>query len=89
VTTRPRVFATHRQLTGIPYIHHAYVYVGNVVVASCTHKHGERRSVTSGAVTAQACAERMMRRFLRRPICNCINPTLTIGYCKTCGGRLE
>ncbi len=59
-----KIIATERRLTGTPYIHHAYVYDGNKVVMSCTHRHGERG--INGAVTAQRCAERMKRRLLRR-----------------------
>ena len=74
VAFRPRVFASHRQLTGTPYIHHAYVYDGNKVVMACSHQHGERRShnpitgevKNQGAVTAQACANRMLRKYLNR-----------------------
>lgn len=73
---RPRYFATHRQLTGAAYIHHAYVedrMLGKPVMA-CSHHHGARRShnpVTGetknqGGVTAQACAERMLRQWLKR-----------------------
>lgn len=58
--------ATTRQLTGTPYIHHAYVYDGNKVIASCTHRHGERRGAGPGIVHAQRCAARMLRRAIRR-----------------------
>jgi hypothetical protein len=71
---RPRVFATHRQLTGAAYIHHAYVCDGNKVVMACSHRHGERRVhdpitgdvIRQGAVTARACAEKMLRKYLKR-----------------------
>ena len=54
-SSKHRYFATHRQLTGTPYIHHAYVYDDNKVVMACTHRHGER-TPHRGGVTAQACA---------------------------------
>lgn len=79
---RPRVFATHRQLTGTPYIHHAYVYDGIRVVASCYHRHGERRSVQRGSISAMACAERMLRRYLRR-----ISPESVEEHSTPCYGR--
>jgi len=63
---RPRYFATERQVTGRPYIHHAYVIdrtTGKPVYA-CLHGHGERGG--HGAEKAQACAERALRRVLRR-----------------------
>ena len=71
---RPRIFGTTRQLTGAPYIHHAYVCDGNKVVMACTHRHGARRSLdpisgevkNQGAPAARACAERMLREYLRR-----------------------
>jgi hypothetical protein len=74
--SRPRYFATCRQLTGAAYIYHAFVVdrmTGKVVVA-CAHRHGARRShnpatgVTKnqGGPAAQACAERMLRGWLRR-----------------------
>jgi hypothetical protein len=63
---RPRYFATERQVTGRPYIHHAYVVdrVTGKVVASCMHGHGERGG--HGGEKALGCAERMLRRLLRR-----------------------
>lgn len=60
---RPRVFASHRQLTGAAYIHHAYVYDGNKVVRACAHKHGLRTH--RGGIEARACADRMLRKYLR------------------------
>ncbi len=62
----PRYFATQRQLTGLPYLHHGYVYdrTTGKPVASCMHHHGERGG--HGAEKAQACAEKMLRRVLRR-----------------------
>ena len=59
---RPRYFATTRQLTGLPYLHHAYVYdrTTGKSVASCTHHHGERGG--RGQEKAQRCAARMLRR---------------------------
>lgn len=74
IAFRPRVFASHRQLTGTPYIYHAYVYDGNKVVMACTHQHGERRShnpitgetKNQGGPQAMACAERMLRKYLNR-----------------------
>lgn len=58
-----RVYATERQLTGTPYIHHAYVYKGNKVVMACTHRHGARGG--AGGEKARVCAERMLRKYLR------------------------
>lgn len=63
MTMRPRVFATTRQLTGTPYIHHGYVYDGNVVVRACNHQHGARGH--EGAQKARACADRMLRQYLK------------------------
>jgi hypothetical protein len=65
VNPRPRYFATHRQLTGTPYIHHAYVVdrMAGKVVAACSHRHGARDH--RGGVTAQACAERMLAKWLK------------------------
>lgn len=60
------LFATHRQVTGLGRIHHGYVYEGNRAIWSCTHRHGERASVANGAVTAQACADRALRRINAR-----------------------
>lgn len=68
-----KLFATHRQTTAIPYIHHAYVYEGNKVIMACTHRHGER-APHHGGETAQACAERMLRKVLRRRKTSC-SPT--------------
>lgn len=71
-----RYFATTRQLTGTPYIFYAYVYDRETgkVVASCMHRHGERRShnpatgatIRRGDHAAKKCAERMLRRLLKR-----------------------
>lgn len=58
-----RYFAATRQLTGTPYIHHAYVYdreTGKPVL-SCTHRHGR-------VTAAWTCAERMLRRVLCRGV---------------------
>ncbi len=60
---RPLV-ATTRQLTGTPYLHHAYVYWGGQLEASCLHRHGERGR--QGHRKAQACAGRMLRRVRKR-----------------------
>jgi hypothetical protein len=57
-------FATHRQVTGTPYIHRAYVYVGNRVVLACPHQHGAGSRRGRGGQLAQACADRMLRRYL-------------------------
>lgn len=89
-TTRSRVFATYRQITGLPYINHAYVYDGNVVVRSCRHRHGARGR--HGAQKAQACADRMLRQYLKDPTCSCTDPAPGTGHalrhCSACGGRL-
>lgn len=63
MSKRPRIFATTRQITGTPYIHHAYVYEGNRVIRACKHPHGARTH--RGAVLAQACADKMLREVLR------------------------
>jgi hypothetical protein len=67
-----KLFATHRQLTGMPYLHHGYVYEGNRAIWSCTHHHGERGR--PGAVTAQACAERALRRLVKRRAAKDVSP---------------
>ena len=57
MTREAKSFTATRQVTG-PAYHHAYVYRGNKVVRSCTHKH---RSVR----TAQRCADAMYRDLMR------------------------
>lgn len=54
----PRVYAITRQFTGAPRQHRAYVYAGNRVLVACPHRHRFYR-------TAQACAERMLKKRLR------------------------
>jgi hypothetical protein len=65
VSPKSRIFAAIRQFTGLPYLYGAYVYEGNRVVMSCTHHHGERRAVP-GTVSAQRCADRMLRKVLKQ-----------------------
>lgn len=62
MSDRPRYYATHRMFTGVP-CSRGYVYdrhTGRVVLA-CPHRH----RYPGGAARAQACAERMLRAWLR------------------------
>jgi hypothetical protein len=63
-----RYFATTRQVTGMPSVYHAYVYdrmTGRPTMA-CTHSHVTRNGAP-GQRLAQACADRMLKRVLKRP----------------------
>ena len=66
-----RYYATTRQLTGLPYIHYAYVYdrmTGKPIMA-CKHNHAtSRRSKKPGQRLAQECADRMLRQVLARTV---------------------
>ena len=58
-TKRPcEFFPWTRQVTGLPYLHHAYVYEGVKVVSACSHAHRSRAA-------AMTCATRMLHRIRR------------------------
>ena len=69
IDTGDRYYATTRQLTGTPYIYHAYVYdrASGRPVMSCSHHHRTSgHSNKPGQRLAQECAERMLARQLRK-----------------------
>lgn len=59
--SKPDLFATTRQLTGLPYIHRAYVYsrASGKPIKACLHNH-------RGQTFAQACADKMLRQSKRK-----------------------
>lgn len=65
---RARYSAQYRMVTGLCYST-AYVVDGNKVLWQCTHQHRFRRGI-SGGYYARRCAERYLRRLLRRPNSN-------------------